>query len=261
VEELIIFIVLIIVGFFAGRAAESKHYRSIQARERELLSLPVVAMKHVPDEDREVSQVELVSGSVVISIDYFKRFLAGLRNFFGGRLTSYESLLDRARREAILRMKESAKGADVIVNFRLENVPIGKEVKGSVACVEMLAYGTAVTYAKTPSKPKLSPSSGERLEPEVKRPEPVVTKPVTRPQPSAEPLYKVVCTGEIAPGQDLERVKMKVAALYKVPVERCEGMFSGRAVTIKDKVDYQTAQKYKEAFERTGAICRIEEVS
>jgi uncharacterized protein YbjQ (UPF0145 family) len=52
-----------------------------------------------------------VSGSVVVSVDYFKRFLAGLRTLVGGRVTSYETLLDRARREAILRCKETRAGA------------------------------------------------------------------------------------------------------------------------------------------------------
>ena len=44
----------------------------------------------------------------MVSVDYFKRFLAGLRMIFGGRVSSYESLLDRARREALLRMRLQA---------------------------------------------------------------------------------------------------------------------------------------------------------
>ena len=50
----------------------------------------------------------LVNGSTVVSNDYFKRLLAILRNIFGGRVKAYESLLDRARREAVLRMKDEA---------------------------------------------------------------------------------------------------------------------------------------------------------
>ena len=38
----------------------------------------------------------------------FKRFLANLRRLIGGRVKSYESILDRARREALLRMKTEA---------------------------------------------------------------------------------------------------------------------------------------------------------
>ena len=51
---------------------------------------------------------------------------------------------------------------------------------------------------------------------------------------------------------------MKVAALYKVPVERCESMFTGRTVVVKENLDYETALKYQKAFSKTGAICQIE---
>jgi uncharacterized protein YbjQ (UPF0145 family) len=88
----------------------------------------------------------LVRGSVVISVDYFKRFLARLRMIFGGRIHTYESLLDRARREAILRMQEQARelGASMIFNMRFETSSISKGRKDAVGTVEVLAYGTAV---------------------------------------------------------------------------------------------------------------------
>ena len=85
----------------------------------------------------------------MVSHDYFKRFLAGLRNVVGGRIKSYEPLLDRARREAILRMKEDAlaRGHDSVVNVRLETSRLANSRRGGkgTACVEMLAYGTALT--------------------------------------------------------------------------------------------------------------------
>ncbi len=34
------------------------------------------------------------SSNVVISHDYFKYVIANIQNFFGGRLTSYESIVD-----------------------------------------------------------------------------------------------------------------------------------------------------------------------
>lgn len=246
-EALITFLVLLALGYIMGRMNESKHYRSIEARERKFLNLPAVTMKNALDEDREVIKSELVAGNVVVSVDFFKQFLAGLRKFFGGRVISYESLLDRARREAILRMKEMAKGADIIMNMRTETSSISKGAKKAVGTIEILAYGTAITYDKRSSKP--SPVKEAHAEPSVE----------TRAQVSPESCYRIVFSGEIAPGQDIETVKSKVAALYKIPVERCERMFSGRPVTIKKDVDYQTAQKYKTAFERTGAICKIEE--
>lgn len=90
--------------------------------------------------------VALVSGSVVISVDYFKRFLAWLRNIFGGRVGAYEPLLDRARREALLRMREQTLDADFIICVRLETSSISKRSRKSksVSCIEALAYGTAI---------------------------------------------------------------------------------------------------------------------
>lgn len=147
--ELITFISLIALGYVIGTLAEVRHYRSILRREKGFLNLPAVNLRDV-QEDAEVEKVQLVSGSVVISVDYFKRFLAGLRNLFGGEMKSYETLVDRARREAILRMKEMAKGADVILNVRIETCSIGKNTynRKTIRSVEAIAYGTAVTLRK-----------------------------------------------------------------------------------------------------------------
>ena len=91
---------------------------------------------------------------MVVSLDYFKRFLASLRNLFGGRVRSYESLLDRARREAVLRMQDECPEADMILNFRMETSSIantkGKQGAGGV---EVLAYGTMVRYAAPETTP------------------------------------------------------------------------------------------------------------
>lgn len=143
--DLIVFIVLLALGYGFGRYAESKHYKSIIKREKQLNSIPAIASK-IPPFRRQDLNSQLVSGSVVISIDYFKRFIAGLRNIFGGRVTSYESLLDRARREAILRMKEQAKNlnAEFVFNIKLETSSIHKGRGNSIGSVEVLAYGTAM---------------------------------------------------------------------------------------------------------------------
>ena len=148
-NNLIIFLTLIAIGYIVGTIAEKMHYRSILEREKQFLDLPAVTMKTVDYSDEKVKSAELVSGSAVISIDYFKRFLASLRNIFGGTVKSYESLIDRARREALLRMKEMAKDATVIVNVRIETSTIGRKAnKQGVGCLEAIAYGTAVTLEK-----------------------------------------------------------------------------------------------------------------
>ena len=84
-----------------------------------------------------------------MSLDYFKRVIAGLRAIIGGRIKTYEPLLERARREALLRMLEEARraGMDAVINVRLETSRLANS-RGDgegTAGVEMLAFGTAVT--------------------------------------------------------------------------------------------------------------------
>lgn len=145
-----VFFVLITLGYFAGTYAESKHYQSILVREQALLHLPAITGKNLVDE-YTIAEARLVTGSVVVSIDYFKRFVAILKSIFGGNIRSYETLIDRARREATLRMKEMAKGADMILNIRLETCSIGGGTandRNSIGSVEVLAYGTAIKLKK-----------------------------------------------------------------------------------------------------------------
>lgn len=146
------FIALVVFGFI-GVLAERSHYQSIRDREQKGRRIPVTPTR-TADADRIVEESRLVCASVVVSLDYFKRFLANLRNLFGGRVRSYESLLDRARREAILRMQDECPDADLILNFRMETSSIantrGKQGAGGV---EVLAYGTMVRYAATGTTP------------------------------------------------------------------------------------------------------------
>ena len=146
---LAIALVLLAVGFFCGRYLEQRHYASIIARETAPGQVMVFAAR-LPPLQEPAPATRLVSGSVVISSDYFKRFIAALRMLLGGRLNTYESLLDRARREAILRMREQAKtlGATQIFNVKLETMSIAGQRPGDVAALEVLAYGTALIPAK-----------------------------------------------------------------------------------------------------------------
>ncbi|MHC4873812.1 MAG: YbjQ family protein [Planctomycetota bacterium] len=142
---------IIILAMITGTILEKKHYESIKQREHDFLALPCIPSND-KNPGRDIAEAYMVCGSTVVSLDYFKRILAGLRNIIGGRVRSYESLLDRGRREAILRMKEQCRNADIILNFRMETSSISKTKKGgkkSIGCIEVLAYGTAVKYTES----------------------------------------------------------------------------------------------------------------
>ena len=142
--ELAIFLTLLALGYGVGQYAEKRHYRSIREREARLNALPAIASRFPQTEP--LYQQALVYGSTVVSVDYFKRFLAALRNLFGGRVTAYETLLDRARREALLRMKAQADalGAAMVFNVKYETMSISKGAARTIGSVEVLAYGTAL---------------------------------------------------------------------------------------------------------------------
>lgn len=141
--SLVTFIILMLIGFFFGRANEIRHIKSLDAAEAELSHIQINNLKRVKDplEDGGV----LVSGNVVVAVDYFKKIIAGLKMIFGGKLGMYDSLLARARREAIIRMmrKADALGANAIYNVRVEFSAIGAQPQ-AIGGAELLAYGTAV---------------------------------------------------------------------------------------------------------------------
>ena len=140
---------LLLLAYFIGSHLESNHYKSIREREAATKNMVVINFPRFPF---DVERADMVMGSVVVSHDHFKRFLAQLRIMVGGRIKSYEPLLDRARREAVLRMKEQAlaHGHNTVVNIRLETSRLANSRRGGkgTAGVEMLAYGTALTTRK-----------------------------------------------------------------------------------------------------------------
>ena len=143
--ETLVGVALALVGLVAGRLVERRHYTSIRRRERLAADILVFAARFPPP-NLSAPALTLVTGSAVIADDYFKSLVAGLHNLFGGRVRSYESLLDRARREAVLRMKDEARraGAGMIVNVKLQTFSVPGRQPGSTRAVEVLAYGTAL---------------------------------------------------------------------------------------------------------------------
>ncbi len=148
--DFVIFLVLLLIAFFTGEWLERRHFKSIRSREGRWQRLPAISFRSTPSA-WQVTDTGLVMGNTVVSVDYFKRFLAGLRMIFGGRVRSYETLLDRARREALLRLKKDAidRGYHAVINVRLETSRManGKGGQGT-AGVEILAFGTGLKLAQ-----------------------------------------------------------------------------------------------------------------
>jgi uncharacterized protein YbjQ (UPF0145 family) len=96
------------------------------------------------DGKRIVEYKGIVFGEVISGVNFIKDFAAGLSNIFGGRSSSYEEELIRARENAIREMEQRAGelGANAVVG-----VDIDYEVLGANNGMLMVtASGTAVVY-------------------------------------------------------------------------------------------------------------------
>lgn len=70
--------------------------------------------------------------------------------------------------------------------------------------------------------------------------------------------YKVIFTGGIVAGYEIDTVKKNLADLFKVNIERIEGLFTGHSMLIKDKLNLEKATKYEQTLKKAGAICKVE---
>ncbi len=139
--------VLLVLGYVVGtRIRERRHFASLAAREEEFRDMLATNLKTVPGPETAARSF-LVIGEAVIATDFFKSFVASLKNLVGGELRTYETLLDRARREATLRMLKEARrhGASEVWNIRYHtsNVLSASRRNAGVS-VEVIASGTAV---------------------------------------------------------------------------------------------------------------------
>lgn len=92
---------------------------------------------------RTITQyLRIVGGETITGMNMFKDIGAGFRNVVGGRASSWEDELIRARDSALNELWERAAqlGADAVVSIRLDFQPMGNG--GSMLLVA--ATGTAV---------------------------------------------------------------------------------------------------------------------
>ena len=149
--SLIITPAMLLGAWISGRALERRHLKNLLLLESGSRGILAVTIEELP-KDWHVQSCELVMGNVVISQDYFKRFMASLKGVVGGNIGVFEPLLERARREALIRMKgvAHARGYDTIFNVRLETAALASsrsDGKGT-AGVEILAFGTAISLSE-----------------------------------------------------------------------------------------------------------------
>lgn len=73
-----------------------------------------------------------------------------------------------------------------------------------------------------------------------------------------EESYRIVFYGKVGHGNNPEIVKERLSKVFKLNSERIEQMFSGARVVLQKDLPIESALKYKQTFERLGALCEIE---
>ncbi|MGO3641656.1 MAG: heavy metal-binding domain-containing protein, partial [Psychrobacter sp.] len=94
------FVLLFAAGWFFGTRHERQHLAQLSIDEQALSHIIVSSERFYRPNIAADSQGELVLGSVVIGQENIKMIIARVLSIFGKMLTTYETLLDRARREA-----------------------------------------------------------------------------------------------------------------------------------------------------------------
>ena len=89
-----------------------------------------------------VRYLGVVTGETIIGANVFRDFLAGVRDFFGGRSASYEAVLREAKDTALEEMARQAEalGANAVVGIDLDYATVG----GSGSMLMVTCSGTAV---------------------------------------------------------------------------------------------------------------------
>ncbi|WP_013627231.1 heavy metal-binding domain-containing protein [Rubinisphaera brasiliensis] len=84
----------------------------------------------------------IVTGETILGANVFRDFMAGIRDFVGGRSGSYEKVINDARATALREMKDKAEqlGANAVIGVDFDYEALGQG--GSMLMVA--ASGTAV---------------------------------------------------------------------------------------------------------------------
>ena len=124
---------VLFVGWLVGHLSETKHERSLAAREEALKDVETTDLRNPPGFAGAEGPCSLVSGEAVVASDTFKTWVFGLKNIVGGESKTFTRLFDRARREALLRMKERARelGCNAVCNVRFDRADIGGNAAGA----------------------------------------------------------------------------------------------------------------------------------
>ena len=130
-----------VVGWLLATWLERRHFKSMSEREIPVQGVSISTTKRFSD--RETEAATLLIGSVVVAHDYFRTLIIFFRKIIGGNIQPYERLVERGRREALIRLKEEADllGINKVISVRFTTTAVSGRF---LHAIEMVAYGTGV---------------------------------------------------------------------------------------------------------------------
>ncbi len=69
--------------------------------------------------------------------------------------------------------------------------------------------------------------------------------------------FDIIFRGDIVFGHQLAEVKLKLQQLFKADAAKIDGLFTGRPVPLKRNLDEATANKYRDALLKAGAMVEV----
>ena len=69
--------------------------------------------------------------------------------------------------------------------------------------------------------------------------------------------FEIAFSGQLLVGAQLELVQANLAKLFQADAQRIAQLFSGRQVILKNNLDAETAEKYRAALARAGAVAEV----
>lgn len=72
------------------------------------------------------------------------------------------------------------------------------------------------------------------------------------------PLFEIVFQGQVKAGVAPEQARLRLGQLFQAGDQQLDILFSGRRIVIKQGLDQASAEKYRQAIERAGAVCLVE---
>ena len=144
---------LLAVTYAIGVNIRRRFEDDVRTREFRVRDI-VVSTGRKPAAGWEAESASLVHGSVVLSVDHFQRFLAGLYQLIGGEVSPYGHSVRWGRRAAEVRMKEMARsrGFNAVLKVKHDSVGLVTSDGSSPLGMEFLASGTAVRLCRSAAR-------------------------------------------------------------------------------------------------------------